>query len=195
MDWLPPIFDLDGRARPFDMDPAWFAETRTLIERRHAALTRQLAEEGWFDPVLPQEAPEIPEDAEDDGGWRAMPEHSRVVGSWVAGFQYALTLFTDLDEQVEDEEAISLALDRLFRHLPPESDEQRAAAALVQAEHPVANLEEAVGDLVSAVAELWEITSVNRYKVDTVRRDAPKVGRNDPCPCGSGKKFKQCHGR
>ncbi len=26
-------------------------------------------------------------------------------------------------------------------------------------------------------------------------RDAPKVGRNDPCPCGSGKKFKQCHGR
>ena len=26
----------------------------------------------------------------------------------------------------------------------------------------------------------------------TVRRDAPKVGRNDPCPCGSGKKFKKC---
>jgi preprotein translocase subunit SecA len=26
-------------------------------------------------------------------------------------------------------------------------------------------------------------------------REEPKVGRNDPCPCGSGKKFKQCHGR
>ena len=26
-------------------------------------------------------------------------------------------------------------------------------------------------------------------------RDQPKVGRNDPCPCGSGKKFKQCHGK
>jgi preprotein translocase subunit SecA len=26
-------------------------------------------------------------------------------------------------------------------------------------------------------------------------REAPKVGRNDPCPCGSGKKYKQCHGR
>jgi preprotein translocase subunit SecA len=25
-------------------------------------------------------------------------------------------------------------------------------------------------------------------------RDTPKVGRNDPCPCGSGKKYKQCHG-
>ena len=26
------------------------------------------------------------------------------------------------------------------------------------------------------------------------RREAPKVGRNDPCPCGSGKKYKKCHG-
>ncbi len=30
--------------------------------------------------------------------------------------------------------------------------------------------------------------------VQTVRRDEPKVGRNDPCPCGSGKKYKKCHG-
>jgi SEC-C motif-containing protein len=27
-----------------------------------------------------------------------------------------------------------------------------------------------------------------------IRRDMPKVGRNDPCPCGSGKKYKKCHG-
>jgi preprotein translocase subunit SecA len=32
-------------------------------------------------------------------------------------------------------------------------------------------------------------------KPATIRREAPKVGRNDPCPCGSGKKYKQCHGR
>jgi hypothetical protein len=31
-------------------------------------------------------------------------------------------------------------------------------------------------------------------KVETVRREEPKVGRNDPCPCGSGKKYKKCHG-
>lgn len=30
---------------------------------------------------------------------------------------------------------------------------------------------------------------------NTQRREAPKVGRNDPCPCGSGKKFKSCCGR
>ena len=28
----------------------------------------------------------------------------------------------------------------------------------------------------------------------TVRKSGPKVGRNDPCPCGSGKKYKFCHG-
>ena len=26
-------------------------------------------------------------------------------------------------------------------------------------------------------------------------RGGQKVGRNDPCPCGSGKKYKQCHGK
>jgi preprotein translocase subunit SecA len=34
-----------------------------------------------------------------------------------------------------------------------------------------------------------------RTKQKTVKRDRPKVGRNDPCPCGSGKKYKKCHGR
>jgi SEC-C motif-containing protein len=29
----------------------------------------------------------------------------------------------------------------------------------------------------------------------TVLRAGPKIGRNDPCPCGSGKKYKYCHGR
>ena len=33
-----------------------------------------------------------------------------------------------------------------------------------------------------------------RPKQETVVRQTPKVGRNDPCPCGSGKKYKKCHG-
>jgi preprotein translocase subunit SecA len=32
-------------------------------------------------------------------------------------------------------------------------------------------------------------------KPETVRRDGPKLGRNEPCWCGSGKKFKHCHGK
>ena len=30
---------------------------------------------------------------------------------------------------------------------------------------------------------------------EPVTREGPKVGRNDPCSCGSGKKYKQCHGK
>ena len=44
------------------------------------------------------------------------------------------------------------------------------------------------------MADLADLTEAERYRVDTIRRDTPKVGRNDPCPCGSGRKYKQCHG-
>jgi len=37
--------------------------------------------------------------------------------------------------------------------------------------------------------------ATDRSDEDTVRNLVPKVGRNDPCPCGSGKKYKQCHGK
>jgi preprotein translocase subunit SecA len=34
-----------------------------------------------------------------------------------------------------------------------------------------------------------------RVKKEPVKREGPRIGRNDPCPCGSGKKYKQCHGK
>ncbi len=34
-----------------------------------------------------------------------------------------------------------------------------------------------------------------RKRVETFKREGKKIGRNDPCPCGSGKKYKQCHGK
>ncbi|MDX8391663.1 MAG: preprotein translocase subunit SecA [Mariprofundaceae bacterium] len=37
--------------------------------------------------------------------------------------------------------------------------------------------------------------ALDEEATETYRRDQPKVGRNDPCPCGSGKKYKQCHGK
>jgi preprotein translocase subunit SecA len=38
-------------------------------------------------------------------------------------------------------------------------------------------------------------SSIEESKQSTVRREDKKVGRNDPCHCGSGKKFKKCHGK
>jgi len=45
---------------------------------------------------------------------------------------------------------------------------------------------------IARIADYWRIV---RTPTQTMRREGPKVGRNDPCPCGSGRKFKQCHGR
>lgn len=43
--------------------------------------------------------------------------------------------------------------------------------------------------------EMYYNTSEEPAKVETYRREQPKVGRNDPCPCGSGKKYKKCCGK
>ena len=40
----------------------------------------------------------------------------------------------------------------------------------------------------------WFFDDGRTPPVKPVRSEGPKVGRNDPCPCGSGKKFKKCHG-
>ncbi len=40
----------------------------------------------------------------------------------------------------------------------------------------------------------FDPTAGGDFSVGTVRASGPKVGRNDPCPCGSGKKYKKCHG-
>jgi SEC-C motif-containing protein len=40
----------------------------------------------------------------------------------------------------------------------------------------------------------WYYVNGEMVKTGTVRREQPKVGRNDPCLCGSGKKYKKCCG-
>ena len=41
----------------------------------------------------------------------------------------------------------------------------------------------------------WVFVDGKLPKQEPFVRQGPEVGRNDPCPCGSGKKFKKCHGR
>jgi preprotein translocase subunit SecA len=51
-------------------------------------------------------------------------------------------------------------------------------------------MKEERGDLLSqAHSNTQDQTKTQPVKVEK------KVGRNDPCPCGSGKKYKQCHGK
>ena len=37
-------------------------------------------------------------------------------------------------------------------------------------------------------------TNNEKVKIETIKNDKTKIGRNDPCPCGSGQKYKKCHG-
>jgi uncharacterized protein len=190
-DWLPPIFDSESKPLPADTDPAWRARVCELIERRHAALRKTMAEDQWFDPIVLQ----MDDDSEPDPdpAFAALPAYSKPLVPFASGFITALNAFPNGLLSLTDEDA-EAAMDRVARHLPSSDDEERAAMAELDAEIPLKNLDEAVEDLVLAIVELDALTEPERYRVETIKREEPKVGRNDPCPCGSGKKFKACHG-
>lgn len=191
--WLPWVLDAQGRA--FAADPAWpdYPHARALMLRRHAALQRAIEGDGWFDPLILEPDDEAADGEPDTPDLAALPEVSRALAPWVAGFHFACVTFPGLLEH--DEPAVATTLPRLWRHLPAEDDDERELVAVLDRELPLASLADAIGDLVEAVAELAELTRDARYHVETVRHAAPKVGRNEPCPCGSGRKFKHCHGR
>ncbi len=68
----------------------------------------------------------------------------------------------------------------------PMSDEDHAAwtAKMEEAEKQLKEKEQKIADIKNQIAQLDKQPTL----------DLPKAGRNDPCPCGSGKKYKKCHG-
>jgi preprotein translocase subunit SecA len=69
-------------------------------------------------------------------------------------------------------------------------EQRRAAAAAMQFTH-----QEAAESEKSAAAGMPSGETAGAPKAPPITRDTPKVGRNEPCPCGSGKKYKHCHGQ
>jgi len=207
-EWLPYVFDAGGH-RWGEAEPS--PERRRaqgLVLRRKAALLRSLAEFGSFDPFIlePDPAPETaPETTEAEvttapAGDEAPPgidapaadPIAEALLPWVAGFEQATHLFPGLDEL--DNASVDTTLARLFRFLPAEGEAERATLEVLARERPLPTLDAAIAEVVACVAELHDLTEPLRYRVEPVRREQPKVGRNDPCPCGSGRKFKLCHG-
>lgn len=187
--WLAPIFDTDGAALPESLPPGWHERICTLVLRHHGALNRRLVEDGGFDPIVFDVDPAAAADAAPAAGARAI---FSPLWSWVGGFEYALERFPQLLDNSDD--AIGDLLDRILRYLPAEDGEDARMIARLDQSHPVATLDAAIEDLVDTVVALFDLTHDERYRVATVRRELPKVGRNQPCPCGSGRKYKQCHG-
>jgi len=191
--WLPHVFDAGGHRWGESEPGPEQVRARELIARRYTAMNRSLAEFGAFDPLI------LEPEEEDEGAEAREPSDeppldpvARAVLPWVAGFEFAASLFPALYD-LEDE-AVAATLTRLYRFLPAETPEEEASRELLVRELPLATLDAAIEELVACVAELYELTAPRRYQVETVRRTAPKVGRNDPCPCGSGRKYKVCHG-
>jgi uncharacterized protein len=55
-------------------------------------------------------------------------------------------------------------------------------------------MDEARESIAFDISEAYRFWFERRVNREPIRREATKVGRNDPCPCGSGKKYKACHG-
>ena len=92
----------------------------------------------------------------------------------------AFRLFTDMLDRIKHEVIVLITRVQIREEQDIEALEaQRQAPAGVRYEHPSAT-------------ESHESESA---EVSTITREGPKIGRNAPCPCGSGKKYKQCHGR
>lgn len=105
----------------------------------------------------------------------------------------AYKLFEDLVYQINEEVTTYLSRGTLAmpenRQVQQAREPQRTDLSRLRASRPGEEPAEAAA--ARAAAE-----GVSRpVKQETVRRHEPKVGRNDPCPCGSGKKYKHCHGR
>ena len=99
-------------------------------------------------------------------------------------------LFSGMKERIEDS-----ILKTLFRLEPvsPEQMEERRRQRAAAAQRPRFQLEGGAGSAPSAFAPR-RAAPPQPAKPQTVVRQGDKVGRNDPCPCGSGKKYKKCHG-
>ncbi len=92
----------------------------------------------------------------------------------------AFELFSEMLDRIKREVIITILQVQLQDEADIELfDEQRRMPEAAIYEHPSVLVEEGEGNAA----------------VQTVVRMTPKVGRNDPCPCGSGRKYKQCHGK
>jgi preprotein translocase subunit SecA len=105
----------------------------------------------------------------------------------------AFVLFQEMLEAVKAEVVQRLARIRIQNEAEVAAMEERQR---LEQERRALEFQHAETDTLAAASAAEVAVEDAVPEVQTpVMRDQPKVGRNEPCPCGSGKKFKQCHGR
>ena len=115
--------------------------------------------------------------------------------SWADGYLAGVDLIDPpWEEETEPEDLDDLlfpflALTGQAKELALEAGEEWMSEA--DEARMLAEIREDLADHVIEVRRYW----FEKRAPATVKREGPKVGRNDPCPCGSGRKYKSCHGR
>ena len=174
-DWLAEILGPGGEASPERV------ELEGLLGRLHDEIGASLAQRDGL--VLILYPLDETSDEDDYGSWADAYIHGcGLAGDW---FGHAGRHADDLAELLEPlfllngglREDVEAAGERWFS--PQEEARVMGEAA------------DDLPDIVQALYDFWQ----SKAGFTAVRHEAPKVGRNDPCPCGSGKKFKQCCGR
>lgn len=168
------------------------ARLRELVDLRRRVIAASLAAGYGLEPII---LPVLDDNDEVVTG----PEGLAALEPWVAGFRVGLMLVTASVPEMTNEARRAIAT---IVALAPEdvvvfSEEESQVPAyaafneLPTVELEPASLEDGLMLLVKNVYALKAAWQPNR----PVRLETPKVGRNDPCPCGSGKKYKQCCGK
>lgn len=94
--------------------------------------------------------------------------------------QYRLEGFDMFDEMVND---IKVDVTKILMHIRQQADNTRQETVKI------------TGAALEAIHSVDGGAKIGTDVDKTVRNEGPKVGRNDPCPCGSGKKYKNCCGK
>ena len=123
------------------------------------------------------------EDLRDAVGLRSYAQKNPLVEYKVEGFE----IFNEMLEGIKHFMAQTLVRVQITR--PEQSYQRQSNKAKIVESHT------AKGAFASESQNPRRVQGGGDVAPVTIRRDQPKVGRNDPCPCGSGKKYKHCHGR
>ncbi len=102
----------------------------------------------------------------------------------------AFELFSGMLDRVRDDVMKVLMTVRIQTQEEVEQAEREAERAV-----QMQNIQYQHTDYAEEPSEESQTASraVSEEHPGTLRNTAPKIGRNDPCPCGSGKKYKKCH--
>jgi uncharacterized protein len=187
---LPYVFDSEGRPEAAPADPAVRRRVHDLVQRQYDYLAASIAAREPFDPIVYPIEDEAGRPVEGKAGIDAL-------APWAAGFMSAIHLFPQMLEAYGEDASMAESLVGVLRHLPVDPDEPDAEARRfaedkrrVERDMPLRDLDDAIDHLIECVLDAADISRPRK----PVERAAPKVGRNDPCPCGSGRKYKLCHG-